>query len=287
MVTPEADDLAEAIRDLYQRRPDDFVAARQALTRSLRQAGRRDDAQRVQSLRKPTAAAWAVNRLAGRHAGALEQLLGFGAELRGAQMRALRGRGGEALRELGRRRGALVEELAGLAVEELRRLGAGNPDAQRSPISSTLEAAVVDEDLAATVAAGLLTKEASAPAGLGLDTSLTVVPPPPEKEKRGRRATQQPVSTRARVEVERAQRDADEQRRRARDAAAEENSAARAFEEANHRVSAARKELAAAQRGAESAEERAAKARRAMEEAARAADRAERRARRLTGESGD
>jgi hypothetical protein len=286
MVTPEADDLAEAIRDLYQRRPDDFVAARQALTRSLRQAGRRDDAQRVQSLRKPTAAAWAVNRLAGRHAGALEQLLGFGAELRGAQMRALRGRGGEALRELGRRRGALVEELAGLAVEELRRLGAGNPDAQRSPISSTLEAAVVDEDLAATVAAGLLTKEASAPAGLGLDTSLTVVPPP-EKEKRGRRATQQPVSTRGRVEVERARRDADDQRRRARDVAAAASSAARALEEAKDRVSAARKELAAAQRSTESAEERAAKTRRAMEEAARAADRAERRARRLTGESGD
>jgi len=44
--------------------PDEFVAARNALVKSLRGAGRKDDAAAVAALRRPSVVDWALNTVA-------------------------------------------------------------------------------------------------------------------------------------------------------------------------------------------------------------------------------
>ena len=56
--------LDEALDDLCSQPPEEFVAARNALVRELKSAGRKDDAAMVTALRRPTRTTWALNRLA-------------------------------------------------------------------------------------------------------------------------------------------------------------------------------------------------------------------------------
>ena len=51
------------VDELYGLPFDEFVPARNALTRELRKAGKRDEAAEVSALRKPSVAAWAVDQL--------------------------------------------------------------------------------------------------------------------------------------------------------------------------------------------------------------------------------
>jgi hypothetical protein len=55
------DDVDAAVAALYAGPPDEFVAGRDALVRSLRAAARRDDAAAVKALRRPKAVARALN----------------------------------------------------------------------------------------------------------------------------------------------------------------------------------------------------------------------------------
>ncbi len=67
---------------------DEFVAARTAAARELREQGRRDEAAAVQALRKPSVAAWIVNRLARDEAELVAELLSVGVRLRKVQLGA-------------------------------------------------------------------------------------------------------------------------------------------------------------------------------------------------------
>ncbi|MGH9246982.1 MAG: hypothetical protein ACRD29_22225, partial [Acidimicrobiales bacterium] len=79
------------IDSLYQLPPEEFVAARDALARELRQAGNKDSATAVTALRRPTVAAWALNQLRQRDPDGVEELSAVGDSLRDAQERALAG----------------------------------------------------------------------------------------------------------------------------------------------------------------------------------------------------
>jgi hypothetical protein len=68
--------------------------------------------------------------------------------LRQAQAQALVGRGAHDLREASQQRRELVEELTNAALQELERLGTGNPEGSRAAVATTLEAALVDEQVA-------------------------------------------------------------------------------------------------------------------------------------------
>lgn len=57
----ETDDLAAAIAGIHVGRLEDFVARRDELARSLRAAGRREDARTVKAIRKPRRLAWALD----------------------------------------------------------------------------------------------------------------------------------------------------------------------------------------------------------------------------------
>ncbi|MBO0806417.1 MAG: hypothetical protein J2P25_25490, partial [Nocardiopsaceae bacterium] len=69
-----SDRVTAAATELYGADPGAFTARRKELADEARAAGDRDAAKRITALRKPTRAAWAVNRLARADPGAPERL---------------------------------------------------------------------------------------------------------------------------------------------------------------------------------------------------------------------
>ncbi len=137
----------EAAAELYALPPAEFVAAR---ARRAAAAADKDTAKAITALRRPTAAAWAVNRLVHLGSPELVEALELGERLRDAQ-RQLHG---SELRRLDKRRRELVNELTALAAE-----GAGGlADQALNQVRSTLTAAMADAGMAAQVRAGRLTK---------------------------------------------------------------------------------------------------------------------------------
>lgn len=79
--------------ELYREHPEGFVARRAQLVKDLRAAGDRDEADRVKKLRRPTVAAWLINRTALDSPEQLEEFAEASAQLEDAQARALEGKG--------------------------------------------------------------------------------------------------------------------------------------------------------------------------------------------------
>ena len=130
--------IDDDIDALYELVPEDFVAARDALARSVKNPERA----RVKALRRPTAAAWVVNQLARREHDQVRELLDIGVQLRTAQQR---GRG-DHLRALAGQRRALTD----LLLKSARRIAidAGRPfsaDVQAA-VTASLDAAIADAD---------------------------------------------------------------------------------------------------------------------------------------------
>lgn len=108
------------IDTLFQLPLGEFTAARNALAASLKKAGRREEAERVKSLAKPSVPAWAVNQLYWRHRKTFDRLMASGADLRRAQASQLAGATAEVRGPLQERREALADlsRLAAAALEE-------------------------------------------------------------------------------------------------------------------------------------------------------------------------
>jgi hypothetical protein len=80
--------LDDKIDDLYQQPLGDFIAARNALAKTLSGA----DAQRVKALAKPTVVAWAANQVYWQARAAYDALMKSGERVRKAQIAALQGK---------------------------------------------------------------------------------------------------------------------------------------------------------------------------------------------------
>jgi hypothetical protein len=155
--------VEDAIDRLYSLPLEDFTGERNELARELRAEGRREDAERVKALRKPSVSAWAVNRAVREEPGLLEALLGAGGELRQAHRQASRGGGAAQLREAAGAEREAVEALAGAARKAAgRRAG----DALMDRVRATLHAASLDEPARDLVARGLVVDDLVA-VGLG------------------------------------------------------------------------------------------------------------------------
>ncbi|MEA2901659.1 MAG: hypothetical protein QOH36_1546 [Actinomycetota bacterium] len=169
---------------LYAADPDGFVAARQALAKRLKAEGDKAGAAEVAALRRPTAAAWAVNQLARRHGGEVAGLVARGDDLRRAHERLLAGGRDDDTVAAGRRRREAIADLVDQAAAILTESGRA-ADAHRDAISATLDAASLDQAAGAEVVAGRLSKELEPPSGFGeLDWSAAPAParrPPPAK----------------------------------------------------------------------------------------------------------
>ena len=149
---------ARAPEGLYGLPLEEFTPARDALAKELRAAGRKDEAAEVKALRKPSVAAWALNRVARDHPDAIERLRAAGADLREAQNEAMSGDAGR-LRAAGR--------VAALVADALRTAGRPVSAAQQEKIVATLRTAAVDDDAGEALTRGVLVDDLE-PTGFSL-----------------------------------------------------------------------------------------------------------------------
>ena len=175
---------ADELDTLFSTLPAAFVQARNALAKSLKSAGRRDEAAKVAALSRPSPAVWAVNQIARRAPEMVARLGALTAQLQRAGagsygelvnehrdlLKALREKGGELLEEAGLR--ASPEALAAV-VQSLR---AGMAD---EATRSLIERGRLDHDVASeALASGFV-----APPGSDLPVAKPVAAPPAAKRQ--------------------------------------------------------------------------------------------------------
>ena len=267
------------VRELYRSAPEGFIAARDSLAKRLRDDGREADAAEVKKLRRPTVAAWALDRLADVAPDEVGALLDAGAELARAQRATLSGRDPQVLREATGKRRDLVAALSQVAADALRDAGR-SPDAHVEDIRGTLEAASLDDEIGERLQTGTLERTSRPSAGFGDISGLQLVSrrdDTPEMPQAVRAA--RPRS--AGVDAERARELAAQIRRLRRDREAAERKSA-AAEEARVRmaeqVASMQSRLDAARAKLRDAESSASELRMIAKRAAKALDAAERKA---------
>jgi hypothetical protein len=266
-VAEDGDRLAEVADALYALEPEDFTSARAA-------AAKADPAlkKQVGELRKPTVSAWVVNVLAREDPDLLGSLLELGPALAEAQ----RSGAGADLRQLSEQRrqllGAVVQRAVDLAGREVSAT-------VRGEVEATLDAGLVDPQVATVVRSGQLVRPLSFAGfgGVDLDGAVAV-----------RAAAPSRPSGSARAEEERAARTAAAEQRaleaagelddavRAHDVAAEEHArAVAAAEQAREAVTAAEQALVDAKEAEVSSRHEAQGTDTALARAARAVARAQ------------
>jgi hypothetical protein len=149
--------LADAVARLYEADPDEFMPLRKDLAEAARAAGDKDAAKKITGLRKPTRSAWVVNRLVRSDPEVTARLAALAGELRDAEQ----SRQGSRIRELSAARARLVDELTRQALAGLP----APPAAVREEVTATLDAALADPEVAASL--GTLVRAAHW-AGFGL-----------------------------------------------------------------------------------------------------------------------
>jgi uncharacterized protein YhaN len=154
---------------LFQLPLSEFTSARNALAARLKKEKRPIDAERVKSLAKPPAPAWAVNQVYWENPQAFERLLAVAQRIRKAQS----GRRAHAdVRELLDEKKRMTIELAERASAILRAAGhASSPDVMRR-VSATLESLAVWGATKGAPAAGRLTADLDPP---GFDALAAVM----------------------------------------------------------------------------------------------------------------
>ena len=156
----------DEIDRLYGLPLEEFIPARDALSKELRDTGRRGEASAVKALKKPTVAAWAVNQAVRSQPRAARDLWDAGDALAAAQEAVLSGKGsGADLREAAERERLAVDPLVDAARGLLTSSGGDLSDTTIDRVRSTLQAAAIDPDARDEVAAGRATRE-RAPRGL-------------------------------------------------------------------------------------------------------------------------
>ncbi|HEX2292382.1 MAG TPA: hypothetical protein VHH55_03660 [Gaiellaceae bacterium] len=166
--------------DLYGLPLDEFTTARDELAKDLRRRGRKEAAEEVKALRKPSVSAWAVNQAARRRPEDVKRLVKAGSELRKAQRGVVGGGDPAALRTATGAHRALVEELTDTARELLAERGAVS-QAVVTRVAQTLRGASVDKDAAKALQAGTLVEDVEQS---GFGPLLSAVPSTPRQRRR-------------------------------------------------------------------------------------------------------
>ena len=222
---PGDDSLAE-MDDLYILPLDQFTSARDELARRLRSEGNAEEAKRVAKLRKPSVAAWALNRAARSHPELVGRLVDSHQLLRKAGSR-------QAVEEASETRRQAVAALTDAAMTELDK----GSFQTRDRINRTLLAVATDSRGEADLAAGTLVRELEPSGGGWGEMELPPVPEPDPAEQ-------------AAVAVEQARERANKLEIEAVDAESQVETAKQALTEARRRAKQAR---SAADKAAEEA----------------------------------
>jgi hypothetical protein len=229
--------------DLYGLPLDEFTKSRDELAKELRKGGKKEAAEEVKALGKPSVSAWMINQLARRHPPEMKALVKAGDDLRKAQRGAVSGRDPEKLLEATRSHRDRLDDLTSLARHELN---AGGQTLQR--VAQTLRAGSIDKQASKALLAGTLATDVEQ-AGFG--PLLSEVPlPAPSRARRPAKAKAAPAKpkprkapdrTRAQVvklrqQLQEARKGAREERRRADAAAREAERAQKSAEKAEAQV---------------------------------------------------
>jgi hypothetical protein len=142
--------MADELDELYEARPEEFTARRTELAAAAKKQGDADTAKQISAARKPTTAAWVVNRIALRDSDVRTRLAGLAERLRDAHTAM----DGNRIRDLSAEQRRLVDDVARAAFEEAE---LADPSAAlRDDVTGTLQAAIADPDVASRL--GRLTK---------------------------------------------------------------------------------------------------------------------------------
>jgi len=238
-----ADAVERELDDLYAAPLDEFTRRRDALARSLQQAdGERGAA--IKRLKRPSNAAWALNRVAHAEPTMVKRFVERARELHDAQLRGGREIAGALAAQ--RQSGAAILDRA---QAELREARGGTSDALRRKLATTLQAAAADPELSEALLRGRLTADAEAP---GFAAFAADAPAKPAKTRdtgavdAARSAVQAAKETRREREREArvAQREADRLSGQAASAQAAADAAAEALREADEELRRAEEALA-------------------------------------------
>jgi hypothetical protein len=242
------DDDNEAARELYGLPLGEFTRVRDERARRLRKQGRRDEADAVKALRKPTTAAWALNQLARRRGADVARLLQAGERLRQAQAELLAGAGRDELDAAAAEERELVAVLARDAAAIAADAGTGSSETLLEKLRATLHAVAADEELARHLAAGRVLRESEAVGVLGVMPAGA--PPDRRRQPPPDRRCQPPPKERGRTarEVRELERRLKAARAEERDARRRKEATARTLARASERAARAADQLAAAQR---------------------------------------
>lgn len=239
---------------MYALEPGAFVSERDRIARELRDAGRREDAEQVKGLRKPTVSAWAINQLARQERREVDLLLDAGHRLREAQEGLLAGDDRKSLDEARRTE---REALAGLR-EAARRILAEEGRASETALNrivGTLQAAAVSSEGRELLARGRLTGDLEA-------TGFELLAPLTEgtQKRPTQKATRKSEDPKARERLETA-------RARLREAQETAKGAEKDQRAAEREADKARRDLARAEERADRLKADATKAREAVKKA--------------------
>ncbi len=147
--------MVDEADELYGLPDGEFTSARDALAKRLRGEKRREEADEVKALRRPSVAAGAINRAVREHGA--DDLLAAGEALRDAHQALLSGDGdARAVRDATMREREAVRDFA------RRALGDGASPSTEDKVRATLHAASVDDDVRDLLMAGRLEREAEA-----------------------------------------------------------------------------------------------------------------------------
>ena len=127
----KTDSLEQVADELYGLAPGEFTEARDALVKRLRADKERELANQVKGLRRPTVAAWALNRLIRNRRKDVGALLAAGEELREAQEQLVGGGDRSAFQRAAAKERELVAKLARNAASLAAEAGVGSSRASR------------------------------------------------------------------------------------------------------------------------------------------------------------
>jgi len=214
-------DFETALDELYGAAPEDFVAERARLAKALKADGGGVEAERLAKLRKPSLAAWVLNRLVRDERRDVDLLLHSGHRLRTARDRDAFDQARGAEREA-------IDRLTGEAAELLRQRGSVS-DAVLKQVADSLRAAAVSEEGRELLARGRFTQALES---AGFDVPSALAPAAPARRRPAKQA------------------DPDKQRKakaELADAKAQLRAAERAARAAEAEVETARRRVAAAE----------------------------------------
>ena len=229
----EVMDLEQAADELYGADLDEFIKLRTRLAKELRESGNGADADTLAKLRKPSVAAWVLNRLARQHRRDIDLLLDAGHRLREAQAGVLSGSEKQTFDKARETERDALRRLTGEAEKLLEARGSASRNVVNQ-VTESLRTASISTTGRELLARGRFS-EPSRAEGFDIVRELAGDAPP-----RPRAATKRAAAEQAEREARAALRDAKE---RLRDAEVRERKAAQAADEAR---AAAEKEGAAA-----------------------------------------